>query len=120
MLEELKETLRKLEREEHAIQARFERHLLEKDLIKQIIGVIPALIKYERQAREFLLIENREGLRRDVSLALEGLCRSDLEDDSEENLKHTMTLVSKVRMGVGMGLLGQNDVDRTAWRAQYR
>jgi protein arginine kinase len=86
--------------------------VLEKDLIEQVAGVIPALVQYERQAREFLLTENREGLRRAVALSLEQLCKSDLDDDSEGNREQIMTLLSKVRMGVGMGLLGQNDANR--------
>lgn len=86
--------------------------VLEKDLIKQVAGVIPALVQYEQQAREFLLIENREGLRRAVALSLEQLCKSDLDDDSEDNREQIMALLSKVRMGVGMGLLGQNDANR--------
>ena len=45
-------------------------------------------------------------------MSLEKLCKSDLDDDSEENREQIMTLLSKVRMGVGMGLLGQNDANR--------
>ena len=86
--------------------------VLETDLIEQVAGVIPALVKYEQQAREFLLIENREGLRREVSLALERICKSDLDDDSEDNREQIMTLLSTVRMGVGMGLLAQPDANR--------
>lgn len=84
----------------------------EADLISQVKSVIPALIKFEHQAREFLLIENREGLRREVALALDRLCKSDLDDETDDNHEQTMTLLSKVRMGVGMGLLGQDDANR--------
>ena len=59
-----------------------------------------------------MLSENREGVRREVVEALEKLCRFDLEDDGEDSDQEVMTLLSKVRMGAGMGLLGQDDANR--------
>lgn len=86
----------------------------ESDLIDQVANVIPELVKYERQAREFLLAENREGLRRDVAKSLERLCQWDLDDESDESKEQVLSLLSKVRMGVGIGLLQQTDADRVS------
>ncbi|MFK7766235.1 MAG: ATP--guanido phosphotransferase [Mariniblastus sp.] len=84
----------------------------ESDLIDQVSSVIPSLIKYERQARTFLLKENREGLRRDVNQALSELCKVDLGENDADTKEQTLTLLSRVRMGVAIGLLGQKDVDQ--------
>jgi len=84
----------------------------ESELIDQVSSVIPSLVKYEREARNFLLAENREGVRRDVTEALDELCKSDLDDRSEESNEQVMALLSKVRMGCGMGLLIQDDANR--------
>jgi len=84
----------------------------ESELIEQVIGVIPELVRYERQAREFLLEQNREGLRRDLTHALERLCKWDLDDQSEQSTEQILNLLSKVRMGVGIGLLTNKDADR--------
>ncbi len=84
----------------------------EASLIEQVISVIPSLIEYEQQARELLLNENREGLRREVSQALEQLCKWDLDDNHDDSQTQIMALVSKVRLGVGTGLLRQHDANR--------
>ncbi len=84
----------------------------EGELIEQVSSVIPALIKYERQSCEFLLKENREGVRRDVTRALDELCKIDLGENDRESKDQTLNLLSRVRMGVSMGLLGQKDADR--------
>lgn len=84
----------------------------ETELIEQVTDVIPSLIKCERQAREFLLKENREGLRRDVTQAWESLCKSDLDDETEATSEQVMSWLSKVRMGLSMGLLGPGEADR--------
>jgi protein arginine kinase len=84
----------------------------ESDLIKQVSNVIPELVKYEREARKFLVSENREGLWREVALALEEICQWDLDDDSEHSHEQILTLLSQVRMGVGTGLIGQDDANR--------
>jgi len=84
----------------------------EAELIEQVSSVIPALVKYEREARKLLLAENEEGIRRQVTHALNELCMCDLEDNSEDNNEEIMSLLSQVRMGVGMGLLGREQADR--------
>ncbi len=84
----------------------------EDSLIEQVTAIVPRLIKYEREARRFLVEQNREGLRRDVADSLEKLCRLDLEDEDSESHEHIMQCLSKIRMGVGMGLLEQADADR--------
>ncbi len=84
----------------------------EDSLIEQVTTVVPRLIKYEREARRFLIEQNREGLRRDVADSLEKLCRLDLEDEDSESHERIMQCLSKIRMGVGMGLLEQADADR--------
>ena len=80
--------------------------------VEQVTTVVPRLIKYEREARRFLIEQNREGLRRDVADSLEKLCRLDLEDEDSESHERIMQCLSKIRMGVGMGLLEQADADR--------
>ena len=74
--------------------------------------MIPQLVKFERQAREFLIEQNREGLRRDLNHALDRLCRWDLDDESEQSTHQILNLLSKVRLGVGIGLLTQQDAER--------
>jgi protein arginine kinase len=86
--------------------------LNEADLIEQVTRVVPAIVKYECQAREFLLIENREGLRREVTQALDRLAKRDLDDTSDANNDQVMSLLSKVRMGISMGLLDPTTADR--------
>ena len=81
----------------------------ETELIQQVASVIPALVKYETEAREFLLSQNREGVRRRVMAALKELCICDLEDNSSQNNEEIMSLLSQVRMGLSMGLLGQEE-----------
>ncbi|MDG1873075.1 MAG: UvrB/UvrC motif-containing protein [Mariniblastus sp.] len=84
----------------------------EADLIDQVSNVIPALVKYEREARKLLLAENKEGVRQQVTNALNELCLCDLEDGSEGNNVEIMSLLSRVRMGVSMGLLKRDQADR--------
>jgi protein arginine kinase len=84
----------------------------EDSLIEQVLAIVPRMIKYEREARRFLVEQNREGLRRDVTDSLEKLCRLDLEDEDGESHEQVMQFLSKIRMGVGMGLLEQVDADR--------
>ncbi len=72
----------------------------EKDLIKQVGDVVPVIIKYERQAREFLVQESQENLHDRVSRAY-GILRNAQTISSEE----TMHLLSSVRMGVNLGLI---------------
>jgi len=72
----------------------------EEDLIKQVGDIVPVIIDYERQAREFLVKESQENLHDRVSRAY-GILRTAQTISSEE----TMHLLSSVRMGVNLGLI---------------
>ena len=84
----------------------------ETELIENVASVIPSLVKYEIEAREFLLSQNREGVRRRVMESLKRLCLCDLDDTSSQNNEEVMSLLSQVRMGLSMGLLGQDEADK--------
>lgn len=71
------------------------------ELTKKVADVVPVLIDYERQAREFLIRESQETLHDRVSRAF-GILRTAQTISSEE----TMHLLSSVRMGVNLGLIG--------------
>jgi protein arginine kinase len=72
----------------------------EADLIRQVSDIVPVIIDYERQAREFLIKESNENLHDRVSRAY-GILRTAQTISSEE----TMHLLSSVRMGVNLGLI---------------
>jgi protein arginine kinase len=72
----------------------------ETDLIQQVGDIVPVIIDYERQAREFLIKESHENLHDRVSRAF-GILRTAQTISSEE----TMHLLSSVRMGVNLGLI---------------
>jgi protein arginine kinase len=72
----------------------------EEELIKQVGDIVPVIIDYERQAREFLVRESHENLHDRVSRAY-GILRTAQTISSEE----TMHLLSSVRMGVNLGLI---------------
>ncbi len=72
----------------------------EGDLVKQVADIVPVIIDYERQAREFLIKESHENLHDRVSRAY-GILRTAQTISSEE----TMHLLSSVRMGVNLGLI---------------
>jgi protein arginine kinase len=72
----------------------------EQDLIKQVGDIVPVIINYERQARDFLIRESHENLHDRVSRAY-GILRTAQTISSEE----TMHLLSSVRMGVNLGLI---------------
>jgi protein arginine kinase len=72
----------------------------EADLVKQVGDVVPVIIEYERQAREFLLHEKQQNLHDRVSRAY-GILRTAQTISSEE----TMHLLSSVRMGINLGLI---------------
>ena len=74
--------------------------LTEQELSKKVADVVPVLIDYERQAREFLLRESQETLHDRVSRAF-GILRTAQTISSEE----TMHLLSSVRMGINLGLI---------------
>ena len=72
----------------------------ESELIQQVGDIVPVIIDYERQAREFLIKESHENLHDRVSRAY-GILRTAQTISSEE----TMHLLSSVRMGVNLGLI---------------
>jgi protein arginine kinase len=72
----------------------------EEELIKQVGDIVPVIIDYERQARDFLIRESHENLHDRVSRAY-GILRNAQTISSEE----TMHLLSSVRMGVNLGLI---------------
>jgi len=72
----------------------------EQDLIKQVGEIVPKIIGYERQARDFLVRESHKNLHDRVSRAY-GILRTAQTISSEE----TMHLLSSVRMGVNLGLI---------------
>ena len=77
----------------------------EADLVKQVGDVVPTIIDYERKAREFLIRESQETLHDRVSRAY-GILRTAQTISSEE----TMHLLSSVRMGVNLGLIGDLEI----------
>ena len=77
----------------------------ETELIEQIGEIVPVIIDYERQAREFLVKESHENLHDRVSRAY-GILRTAQTISSEE----TMHLLSSVRMGVNLGLISDLEI----------
>jgi len=77
----------------------------EEDLTKKVADVVPVLIDYERQARDFLIRESHETLHDRVSRAY-GILRTAQTISSEE----TMHLLSSVRMGVNLGLISDLEI----------
>lgn len=73
----------------------------EEDLVA-LVGdnVVPRIIEYERKARDFLVEQGQQDLHDDVSRAL-GILTTAKKISSEE----TMHYLSKVRMGVNLGLI---------------
>ena len=73
----------------------------EQDLVS-LVGddVVPRIIEYERKARDFLVKQGQQDLHDDVSRAL-GILSTAKKISSEE----TMHYLSKVRMGVNLGLI---------------
>jgi len=67
--------------------------------------VVPVLIEYERRAREFLVRETQQNVHDQVSRAY-GILRTAQTITAEE----TMQLLSRVRMGVLLGLIGDVDI----------
>ena len=72
----------------------------ENELMQQVAEVVPLLIDYERRARQFLIEQSEKDLHDDVSRALGILCTAK-KISSEE----TMHYLSKVRLGVNLGLI---------------
>ncbi|MBN1587967.1 MAG: protein arginine kinase [Pirellulales bacterium] len=77
----------------------------EADLIQQVHDIVPVIIDYERQARDFLIKESHENLHDRVSRAY-GILRTAQTISSEE----TMHLLSSVRMGVNLGLISDLEI----------
>ena len=73
----------------------------EEELVEQVGDVVPVLIDYERRAREFLVRETQQNVHDQVSRAY-GILRTAQTITAEE----TMQLLSRVRMGVLLGLIG--------------
>jgi len=72
----------------------------EQELISQVGDIVPVIIDYERQARDFLVRESQENLHDRVSRAY-GILQKAQTISSEE----TMHLLSSVRLGVNLGLI---------------
>ena len=73
----------------------------EEDLVK-LVGeeVVPRIIEYERKARAFLIEKSHEDLHDEVSRAL-GILSTARKISSDE----TMHYLSKIRMGISLGLI---------------
>jgi protein arginine kinase len=77
----------------------------EEKLVEDVGDVVPVLIEYERRAREFLVRETQQNVHDQVSRAY-GILRTAQTITAEE----TMQLLSRVRMGVLLGLIGDIDI----------
>lgn len=79
--------------------------LTESELIRKVSDIVPVIIDYERQARDFLIKESHESLHDRVSRAY-GILRTAQTISSEE----TMHLLSSVRMGINLGLISDLNI----------
>lgn len=77
----------------------------EHELVATVGEVVPRIIEYERRARDFLVNESEQDLHDDVSRAFGILCTAK-KISSEETLHY----LSKVRMGVNLGLINSLDI----------
>jgi protein arginine kinase len=77
----------------------------EQELVDHVSSIIPTVISYERKAREMLIKDGNHNLFDQVSRAI-GLLQNAQQITSEE----TMHLLSKVRMGINLGLIGDIDI----------
>jgi protein arginine kinase len=77
----------------------------EQELIEQVGDVVPVVIDYERKARDFLINEKQNDLFDQVSRAY-GTLQNAQQISSEE----TMFLLSRVRMGINLGLIGDLEI----------
>jgi protein arginine kinase len=77
----------------------------EEDLVMRVSEVVPVLLNYERKARDFLIHENHHDLFDQVSRAY-GTLQTAQQISSEE----AMHLLSRVRMGINLGLIGDLDI----------
>lgn len=74
----------------------------EVQILKEIREVIPNIISYEREARKALVRDMRQALHDKVSRAYGTLCSATMMTSEE-----TMDLLSSVRLGINLGLLGE-------------
>jgi len=77
----------------------------EEELISQVGDVVPAIIEYERKARDFLVKESEKDLHDRVSRAFGILCTARTISSEE-----TMHLLSSVRMGINLGLIDNLEI----------
>ena len=77
----------------------------EDDLVQTVSEVVPRVIEYERKARQFLMSESEQDLHDDVSRAF-GILTTAKKISSEETLHY----LSKVRMGINLGLIQAVDL----------
>ena len=73
----------------------------EDELVGQVSDIVPVLIEYERRARDYLVRESQLNIHDQVSRAI-GILRTAQTISAEETLQH----LSRVRMGVLLGLIG--------------
>jgi len=79
----------------------------EQDLLTLIgADVAPRIIEYERKARAALLENNRDDLHDEVSRAM-GILNTARKISSEETMHH----LSKIRLGISLGLIDELDVN---------
>lgn len=84
----------------------------EQELIHHVTEVVPRLVNFEREAREFLLNQDAESLKAQIGDALERLLEQDLADDSKNSQEDVLAFLSIVRMGIGMDLVPASNIDR--------
>ncbi|MEM7781962.1 MAG: protein arginine kinase [Planctomycetota bacterium] len=77
----------------------------EEELLDQVGGIVPVVIDYERKARDFLINQKQNDLFDQVSRAY-GTLQNAQQISSEE----TMFLLSRVRMGINLGLIGDLEI----------
>ncbi len=77
----------------------------EEDLVRRVCEVVPVLLNYERKARDFLVNENHHDLFDQVRRAY-GTLQNAQQISSEE----AMHLLSRVRMGINLGLIDDLDI----------
>ncbi len=77
----------------------------EEEIIKEVRGTIPQIIINERKAREILMAQNRQQLEDRVWRAYAMLRAARIISSNE-----TMALLSHLRLGVNLGLIGNLDI----------
>ena len=78
----------------------------EEEIVADLKSVIPVVIKYERGMREALLTEERAHLEDRVGRAL-----ATLRVARQMNVEEMMQHMSMVRLGMGLGLISNDEVD---------